>query len=44
MKDYFNLTIEEKKELVNKRDFTPTNFASIKEPTTTSTSTTINPQ
>ena len=41
MKDYFNLTVEEKKELAAKRDFRPANFAkpTVVEDTTTETTT-----
>lgn len=41
MKNYFNLTIEEKKALADKRDYTPTNFAkpTIEEITTNTTTT-----
>ena len=41
MKNYFNLTVEEKKELANKENFTPDYFAKLKSTTTT---TTIKPQ
>jgi hypothetical protein len=40
MKDYFNLTIEEKKALAEKRNFRPAHFAKAEE---TTTSTTTNP-
>jgi hypothetical protein len=43
MKNLFDLTIEEKKELAEKHDFTPANFAKVEE-TTSTTTTTINPQ
>ena len=40
MKNYFNLTIEEKKALADKRDFKPVNFAKLTtEETTTNTTT-----
>lgn len=42
MKDYFNLTIEEKIALANKRDFTPEHFS--REESTTLTTTTIKPE
>lgn len=43
MKDYFNLTTEEKIELANKNNFRPAHFAKESETTTTST-TTIKPE
>lgn len=39
MKDYFNLTIEEKKALADKRDFRPANFAKPVEETVEETTT-----
>lgn len=39
MNDYFNLTIEEKKALAEKHDFTPPYFKKDVEETTTSTTT-----
>ena len=39
MKDYFNLSTEEKRELRNKRDFRPEKFAKPVEETTTETTT-----
>jgi len=42
MKDYFNLSIEEKKELREKRDFRPEKFAKPATEETTTTTTTLN--
>ena len=42
MKDYFNLSIEEKKELREKRNFRPENFAKPATEETTTITTTLN--